>query len=183
MPFRFEPQAIPEVLLIEPRVFEDERGFFMETYKKSEFEAQGVFASFVQENHSRSRRGILRGLHFQTGDTAQAKLVRVVAGEVFDVAVDLRKSSPTYGRWVGVTLSAQNRRQLCIPPWCAHGFCVTSEVAELVYKVSAEYAPALELGLRWDDPDLAIDWPVADPVLSARDREWPGFAAFASPFA
>ncbi len=175
MPFRFEPLAIPEVLLIEPKVFGDARGFLMETYKQSDFAACGINAPLVQENHSKSERGILRGVHYQREPRAQSKLVRVVVGEIFDVAVDVRPDSPTRGKWVGVMLSAENRRMLFLPPWCAHGFCVTSETAEVVYKTSAEYEPALESGLMWDDPSIAIDWPVSSPLLSERDRMWPPF--------
>ena len=173
MPFTFHPLEVPEVVLIEPKVFGDERGFFMETYKESDFAAAGIAARFVQDNHSRSVRGVLRGLHYQKRPRAQGKLVRVVVGEVFDVAVDLRRGAPTFGRWVGVTLSAEDRRMLYIPPWCAHGFCVVSEVAEVVYKTTDEYAPAYEGGVLWSDPDLAIPWPVREPILAPRDRAWP----------
>lgn len=175
MPFTFERLAIPEVILIEPRVFGDPRGFFMETYKRSDFAAYGLDEPFVQENHSRSERGTLRGLHYQLPPHAQSKLVRVVIGEVFDVAVDVRPDSPTRGHWVGVRLSAENRRMLYVPPWCAHGFCVTSETAEVVYKTTTEYAPAHESGLVWNDPALAIDWPVGSPIISERDQKWPAF--------
>jgi dTDP-4-dehydrorhamnose 3,5-epimerase len=174
MPFRFSRLEIPEVVLIEPMVFLDERGFFMETYKYSEFAAQGIKEPFVQENHSRSSRRILRGLHYQTRAKAQGKLVRAVLGEVFDVAVDLRKGSPTYGKWVATVLSAENKRMLYIPPWCAHGFCVLSEEAEVVYKVTEEYAPKYEAGIVWNDSELTIPWPMNDPILSSRDRAWPG---------
>lgn len=173
MPFRFERLEIPEVLLIEPRVFPDERGFFMETYKYSDYAARGIKDAFVQENHSRSSRRILRGLHYQKSPKDQAKLVRVVAGEVFDVAVDIRKGSPTYGKWVGVVLSGENKRILYVPPWCAHGFCVLSDMAEMVYKVTEEYAPEYEMGIIWNDSSLRIEWPVKDPILSKRDQAWP----------
>jgi dTDP-4-dehydrorhamnose 3,5-epimerase len=172
MPFTVQSQAIPEVLVIEPRVIGDARGFFMETYKASDFAAFGLDVSFVQENHSKSARGILRGLHFQRGAFAQGKLVRAIAGEIFDVSVDARAGSPTFGKWVGVTLSAENRRMIYVPPWCAHGFCVLSESAEVVYKTTTEYSPANEDGLRWDDPALGIDWPVKAPALSDRDKAW-----------
>ncbi len=174
MPFRFIRLEIPEVVLIEPNVFSDERGFFMETYKYSEFAAQGIKEPFVQENHSRSSRRILRGLHYQARAKAQGKLVRAVLGEVFDVAVDLRKGSPTYGKCVAMVLSAENKRMLYIPPWCAHGFCVLSQEAEVVYKVTEEYAPKWEAGIVWNDSDLTIPWPMNDPILSSRDRAWPG---------
>ena len=175
MPFRFEKLEIPEVVLIEASVFPDERGFFMETYKYSDYAAFGIKDTFVQENHSCSTRGSLRGLHYQKPPKAQGKLVRVVVGEVFDVAVDIRKDSPTYGKWVGVTLSAEEKRILFIPPWCAHGFCVLSERAEMLYKVTEEYAPQYEAGIIWNDPDLAIQWPINNPILSPRDRAWPPF--------
>ncbi|MHB0856883.1 MAG: dTDP-4-dehydrorhamnose 3,5-epimerase [Anaerolineae bacterium] len=163
---------LPGVLIVEPRVFEDSRGFFYESYSLRDYAAQGIADAFVQDNHSRSIHGTLRGLHYQTSP-GQAKLVRVAVGEVFDVAVDIRHGSPTFGQWVGVMLSAENRRQLYIPTGFAHGFCVTSPVAEFLYKVTSYYAPAAERGLAWDDPDLAIDWPLGDPVLSERDRHHP----------
>ncbi len=177
MPFSIERLAIPEVIVIDPKAFPDARGFFMETYKHSDFAAFGVDAPFVQENHSKSQRGTLRGLHFQTGVHAQGKLVRAISGEIFDVAVDVRPDSPTRGRWVSALLSAENRRLIYVPPWCAHGFCVTSETAEVVYKTTAEYAPSFESGFMWNDPDLAIEWPITDPSVSARDAKWPRFAS------
>lgn len=163
---------LPGVLIVEPDVFEDARGFFFESYSRKKYAALGIIDDFVQDNHSLSARGTLRGLHYQTAP-GQAKLVRVTRGAVLDVAVDIRWGSPTFGRWVGVELSAENRRQLYIPVGFAHGFCVTSEVAEFLYKCSSYYAPTLERGIAWDDPDLAIVWPVADPVLSDRDRRHP----------
>jgi len=170
---QFEPQAIPDVVLMTPRVFGDERGFFMETFRHSAFvEHCGDFA-FVQDNHSLSRQGILRGLHYQYRHP-QGKLVRVTRGEVYDVAVDMRQASPTFGHWVGVYLSAANKQQLWVPPGFAHGFYVLSEEAEFVYKCSDYYAPGDEVSLRWDDPDLAIDWPLLDqqpPLLSSKDAE------------
>jgi dTDP-4-dehydrorhamnose 3,5-epimerase len=176
MPFTFSTTELPGVLLIESRVFGDHRGFFLESYKQSDFENAGLDARFVQENHSRSSRSILRGLHYQRAPFAQAKLVRAVAGEIFDVAVDIRRGAPTFGKWIGVTLSAANCRSLYIPPWCAHGFCVVSEHAEVIYKTTAEYRPDHEHGIRWDDPTLDIKWPLSDVTLSARDREWPSLA-------
>jgi dTDP-4-dehydrorhamnose 3,5-epimerase len=175
LPFTFHRLAIPEVVVIDPRVFGDERGFLMETYKQSEF-AAFVDGSFVQENQSRSQRGTLRGLHYQAGSHAQGKLVRVVTGEIFDDAVDIRPDSPTRGKWVSTILSDENRRMVYIPPWCAHGFCVLSETAEVLYKMTAEYAPAHESGFMWNDPALAIAWPVSSPLLSERDAQWPRFA-------
>ena len=176
MPFNFEPQSIPGVVLIQPKVIGDARGFFMETYKASAWESAGVTSGFMQGNHSRSRRGILRGLHFQLPPYGQAKLVRAVVGEIFDVAVDLRSDSPTFGKWVGVRLSDQNRAMLYIPEWCAHGFLVLSEIAEVVYKTSAEYAPEYERGVMWNDARVSIDWPITEPPsLSDRDLNWPAF--------
>lgn len=175
---QFTPTAIPDVILIEPRVFAEERGFFMETWQARRFAAAGLDLRFVQDNHSRSAQGVLRGLHYQVQQT-QGKLVRVVLGEVFDVAVDLRRGSPTLGRWVGVTLSAANKRQLWIPPGFAHGFYVTSEAAEFLYKCTDFYAPEHERSLRWDDPQLAIAWPLvggAAPTLSAKDAAGVPFA-------
>jgi dTDP-4-dehydrorhamnose 3,5-epimerase len=173
MPFEFKPTALPGVIIVEPKAFEDARGFFMETYKKSDFAAAGISLELVQENHSRSVRGSLRGLHGQRAPKAQAKLVRAVRGEVFDVAVDIRRESPTFKRWVSVVLSEDNRRSLFVPAGYAHGFCVVSAEAEVIYKTTAEYAPELEWGVRWDDEDLSIPWPVAEPLISSRDGRWP----------
>lgn len=161
---------LPGVLLLEPKVFGDARGFFFESYNRREFAALDLDAEFVQDNHSRSARNVLRGLHYQIVHP-QGKLVRVVAGEVFDVAVDLRRSSPTFGRWVGQTLSAENKRMMWIPPGFAHGFCVTSEFAEFLYKTTDYWYPEHERCLLWNDPNLAIDWPLAgEPILAAKDR-------------
>lgn len=173
MAFRFERLAIPEVVLVEPKVSSDERGFFMETYKLSEFAALGIRKPFVQDNHSRSARGVLRGLHYQNPPRAQAKLVRVVVGEIFDVAVDIRKGSPTYGRWVAQTLSAENKRMLYIPEGFAHGFCALSDVAEVVYKVTEEYSREHEAGILWNDPDIGIAWPTKRPTVSPKDAQFP----------
>ena len=174
MPFTFRRLDIPEVVLVEPQVFADARGFFLETYKQSDF-APFADAVFVQENHSKSQRRTLRGLHFQLGRHAQGKLVRAVAGEIFDVAVDVRPESPTRGKWVSAVLSAENQRMLYIPPWCAHGFCVLSETADVIYKMTTEYAPAHEAGVMWNDPALAITWPISSPLVSERDQKWPSF--------
>lgn len=166
--------AIADVFVLEPKVFGDARGFFYESFNQHAFEAAvGCHVSFVQDNHSKSARDVLRGLHFQRPPHAQGKLVRVVAGAVFDVAVDIRKDSPTYGQWVGEVLSAENNRQLWIPAGLAHGFLVLSESAEFLYKTTDYYAPAAECTLRWDDPQLNIDWPLQGrtPLLSAKDRE------------
>jgi dTDP-4-dehydrorhamnose 3,5-epimerase len=176
---KITPLAIPDVLLLEPRVFGDARGFFFESYNRETFRRlTGLDADFVQDNHSRSARGVLRGLHYQLPPKAQGKLVRAVAGEVFDVAVDLRRQSPTFGRWVGEALSAENRKQLWIPPGFAHGFLVLSEAAEFLYKTTAGYAPELECCILWNDPSLAISWPLdGAPTLSAKDETGMTFAA------
>lgn len=171
--FKFKRLEIPDVILIEPTVFEDRRGFFLESYNLKEFEAFGINVNFVQDNHSRSKKGVIRGLHFQKGKMAQAKLVRVVKGEIFDVAVDIRKGSSYYGKWVAVTLSENNKRMLFIPEGFAHGFCVLSEEADVLYKASNFYSPEHEGGIRWDDPDLAIPWPVDNPIVSLKDRNLP----------
>ncbi len=165
------PCAIADVLLIEPRVFGDERGFFFESFNQRAFNlATGLAPSFVQDNHSRSARGVLRGLHYQLHQP-QGKLVRVVAGEVFDVAVDIRRNSPTFGKWAGEILSADNKRQLWVPPGLAHGFLVLSETAEFLYKTTDYYAPEFERCIAWNDPDLGIVWPTLQggPQLSAKD--------------
>ena len=167
------PLAIPDVLLIEPKVFGDERGFFFESFNQQRFnEVTGLDLQFVQDNHSKSAKNVLRGLHYQLPPKAQGKLVRVVAGEVFDVTVDIRKDSPTFGQWVGEILSADNKHQLWIPPGLAHGFLVITESAEFLYKTTDYYAPELERCIRWDDPDLAIKWPLdGEPTLSGKDAQ------------
>jgi len=164
------PCDLEGLLLIEPRVFGDARGFFLETWNERRYSEAGITGPFVQDNLSFSRRGAVRGLHFQN-PSAQGKLVYVLQGEVFGVAVDLRRSSPTFGRWYGVTLSADNKRQLYIPPGFAHGFAVVSETALFAYKCTAFYAPEHETTLLWNDPDLAIPWPVEEPVLAEKDRQ------------
>ncbi|MBY5947391.1 dTDP-4-dehydrorhamnose 3,5-epimerase [Photobacterium rosenbergii] len=162
---------IPDVKIIEPAVFGDERGFFMETWQQEKFSQLVAERQFVQDNHSKSKKGILRGLHYQTENT-QGKLVRVVSGEVYDVAVDIRKDSPTFGQWVGVLLSAENKRQLWVPEGFAHGFYVTSESAEFVYKCTDYYNPKAEHSIAWNDPALGIEWPLdGEPSLSAKDAE------------
>lgn len=168
---QFTATNIPDVILIEPRVFSDQRGFFMETYEARKFEANGIPARFVQDNHSGSKQATLRGLHYQI-QQAQGKLLRVAAGEIFDVAVDLRRSSATFGRWTGVLLSTDNRRMLWVPPGFAHGFYVLSEWSELVYKTTDFYAPKWERTLLWNDPQVGVDWPLLpglQPVLSDKD--------------
>ncbi len=169
--------AIPEVLLFEPKVFGDERGFFMESFNRRTWQSlTGLDGTFVQDNHSRSSRGVLRGIHYQIRQP-QGKLVRVVAGEVFDVAVDLRRSSPTFGRWVGAHLSEANKRQFWVPPGFGHAFLVLSESADFLYKATDYYAPQHERAIIWNDPDLAIDWPGdTAPELSAKDGAAPRFA-------
>jgi dTDP-4-dehydrorhamnose 3,5-epimerase len=166
------PTELPEVLLIEPRVFEDPRGFFLETYSTRRYAQAGIAAPFVQDNWSRSGRGTLRGLHFQH-PAGQGKLVQVISGSVFDVAVDVRKGSPRFGRWVGVELRAEEKRQLWIPPGFAHGFCVTSDVADFMYKCTELYSPHDEYVVAWNDADLGIQWPAGEPILSARDKAAP----------
>jgi dTDP-4-dehydrorhamnose 3,5-epimerase len=171
----FIPTAIPDVMLIIPRTFGDERGFFLETYRQDVFEAACGSVNFVQDNHSGSRQGTLRGLHYQLHQ-AQGKLVRAVAGEIFDVAVDIRQGSPTFGQWVGARLSAENKHQLWVPAGFAHGFYVLSPWAEVFYKASAYYAPEWERGIRWDDPAIGITWPLAEggaPLLSEKDQHAP----------
>jgi dTDP-4-dehydrorhamnose 3,5-epimerase len=170
------PLTIPEVVMFEPKVFGDDRGFFFESFNQAEFEAAvGRKPSFVQDNHSRSVKGVLRGLHYQVRQP-QGKLVRVVAGAVFDVAVDLRRSSGTFGQWVGEVLSAENKRQLWIPEGFAHGFIVLSDIAECLYKASDYYAPQHERCIVWDDPTIGIKWPLdGTPILSGKDRQGAGF--------
>ncbi|MCZ2126856.1 MAG: dTDP-4-dehydrorhamnose 3,5-epimerase [Anaerolineales bacterium] len=168
----FTPTEIPDIILIKPKVFEDPRGYFMEVFREERFAALGIAQSFVQENQSLSQKGVLRGLHYQIRQ-AQGKLVRVVSGEIFDVAVDIRRSSPTFGQWVGATLSAENRHQLWIPAGFAHGFYVTSERAEVLYKVTDYYAPEWERSILWNDPQIGVDWRIpadASPVLSPKDE-------------
>jgi len=172
MPFSVEPTEIPDVLLVTPPVFADDRGCFLETWHGRRYAEAGIDALFVQDNLSRSRRGVLRGLHFQLR-RPQAKLLCALRGEIWDVAVDLRRGSPTFGRSISVILSEENRRQLYIPEGFAHGFCVLSETADVHYKCSAFYDPQDDCGVRWNDPRLGIDWPVKDPLLSPKDSALP----------
>ncbi len=162
------PTSIPDVLIIEPDLFGDERGFFMETWHAEKFSAHGITLPFVQDNHSRSQHGVLRGLHYQL-TRPQGKLVRVVSGVVYDVAVDIRRGSDTYGQWVGVELSQENNRQMYVPPGFAHGFCVLSEYADFLYKCTDFYAPDDEQGIVWNDPDIGIEWPDSEFVVSRKD--------------
>jgi dTDP-4-dehydrorhamnose 3,5-epimerase len=166
---RFVPTDLPEVIVVEPDVHRDSRGFFLETYHAGKYRDGGIALPFVQDNHSRSAHGTLRGLHLQCLRHPQGKLVRVLAGEVFDVAVDVRRGSPTFGRWVGATLSGENFRQLYVPPGFAHGFCVTGEMADVEYKCTDLYDRDDELTIAWNDPSIGIEWPVREPTLSPRD--------------
>jgi len=174
--FTFTKTSIDGVLVVNPRSFEDERGFFMETYAKTAFEAAGIPGEVVQLNHSMSVRGVLRGLHFQRDSYAQAKLVRCTRGEVLDVALDIRRGSPTFGKWISVVLSESARNMIYVPRGFAHGFLTTSDVAEVQYSVDNEYSPEHEGGVIWNDPDLGIPWPISSPILSKRDAGWPRLA-------
>ncbi len=182
MPFHFEPLEIPDVIRITPDRRGDPRGFFSETYRASAFEDAGIRDVFLQDSHARSTRGVLRGLHYQAPPQAQAKLVRVVHGEVFDVVVDFRAGSPTFGQWAGGALSEEDGVILYIPEGFAHGYVCLSERADLVYKVSNEFDAALDGGIAWDDPAIAIPWPVENPTLSERDLSLPGLESTTSPF-
>ncbi|MCX7760072.1 MAG: dTDP-4-dehydrorhamnose 3,5-epimerase [Hydrogenothermaceae bacterium] len=177
MPFDIEKLEIPDVLLIKPKVFRDERGFFLEAYKKSDFEKFGINLDFIQDNHSGSVKGVLRGLHYQKNPKAQGKLVRCIKGKIFDVAVDIRKNSKTFGKWVAVELSEENNYMLWIPPGFAHGFLTLSDFAEIIYKVSSsEYSPQHDAGIIYNDPDINIKWPfegISEIILSEKDRKLP----------
>ena len=177
MPFEFVKTDIPEIILIKPKVFGDKRGFFMETYKKSDFDKVGIDTDFVQDNHSKSVKGVLRGLHYQKEPFAQGKLVRCIKGRIFDVAVDIRKGSPTFGKWVGYELSEENKLMLWIPKGFAHGFLTLSDEAEVIYKVSGgEYSPKHDAGIIWNDPDIGIEWPIENIkgiLLSDKDKNLP----------
>jgi len=174
--FTFKKLQISDVILVEPKLFLDERGFFLENFKESEFFSNGINKKFVQDNISSSIHGVIRGLHYQKQQKAQAKLVTVIKGEIFDVAVDIRKNSPTYGRWVSEILSENNHRSLYIPEGFAHGFCVLSERADVLYKVTNEYSKEYEWGIIWNDPDLDIEWPVQRPIISDKDNRLPSLA-------
>jgi dTDP-4-dehydrorhamnose 3,5-epimerase len=180
---RFIETSIPGVMVIEPKVFGDERGFFLESYSRTVFAEHGIDTEFVQDNHSLSaRKGVVRGLHFQTPPATQAKLLRVTAGAVWDVVADLRKGSATYGTWEGFELTAANKRMIFVPRGLAHGFCTLEPGTEVMYKVDNPYSPEHDGGIRWNDPDLAVRWPVEEPVLSAKDRVLPVLADYDSPF-
>ena len=176
MSFIFSRLEILDVILIVPELKGDSRGFFLETYKHSDFRSGGIPEAFVQDNHSRSSRNVLRGLHYQNAPKAQGKLVRCLRGAIFDVCVDIRKNSPTFGRWVGKELSEENRLMLYLPPGFAHGFVVRSEIAEVMYKCTEEYAPELDRGILWNDPAIGIAWDCAEPVLSQKDLKHPRLA-------
>ena len=174
MPFVFKKLAIEDVILVEPKVFGDERGFFMESYKKTEFVMNGIDVEFKQDNHSSSTKGVLRGLHYQSNPKGQAKLIRCIEGEIFDVAVDIRKNSPTFGKWIGEKLSAENKKMIFIPEGFAHGFVVLSDKAEVLYKVTNEYSKEHDRGIAWNDPDININWGIDfEPILSEKDKQQP----------
>ncbi len=173
MPFEFKSAEIPGPVIIRPRIFEDDRGFFLEMYKHSEFMAAGISDHLVQDNFSRSIKGVLRGLHYQKSPNVQGKLVTCLKGRIFDVAVDIRAGSPHFGKWAGVELTEENRLMLYVPPGFAHGFQVMSESAEVMYKCTGEYSPSDDRGIIWNDPDIGIAWPLPDPILSGKDRKQP----------
>ena len=173
MPFSFKRLSIPDIILVEPQSFPDERGFFLESYKESEFVSNGIKTIFVQDNLSHSVKGVLRGLHYQKNPKAQAKLVIALRGEIFDVAVDIRKNSSTYGKWVGEILSESNHNSLYIPEGFAHGFCILSEEADVLYKVSQEYSPEDEKGIIWNDTEINITWPIDKPIIQEKDSKLP----------
>ena len=173
MPFIFQRLDIPEIILIEPRRFEDTRGVFMETYKYSDFLRNGIQEHFVQDNYSRSVRDVLRGLHYQRNPHAQGKLIQCIKGKIFDVAVDIRKGSPTFMQWISSELSEENNRMFYVPPGFAHGFIVVSDIADVIYKCTKEYSPEDDRGIIWNDPDIQIRWPIQEPVLSEKDSRHP----------
>ncbi|HSA07172.1 MAG TPA: dTDP-4-dehydrorhamnose 3,5-epimerase [Candidatus Gastranaerophilales bacterium] len=173
MPFNFIKTELTDVILVEPRVFKDERGFFLESYKQSEFKANGIDVEFLQDNHSVSSKNVLRGLHFQKAPKQQAKLVRCVRGKIFDVAVDIRPESKNFKKWIGFELSEENKKMLYIPAGFAHGFAVLSEEAEVLYKASNEYSPEHDAGIRWNDPEIGVDWKVKNPLISGKDEKLP----------
>jgi len=173
MPFEFNELSIPGPVLIQPRVFNDGRGFFLELYKHSDFAAAGIREHLVQDNFSKSVKGVLRGLHYQRLPKAQGKLVICIRGGIYDVAVDIRRGSPNYGKWVGAEITEENRRMLYVPPGFAHGFQVLSETSEVMYKCTDEYSPADDRGIIWNDPEINVNWPLAQPLLSGKDEKHP----------
>lgn len=173
MPFEFKKLAIPELILIQPKCFDDNRGFFIETYKKSDFMKFGIFDNFVQDNHSKSTKNVLRGLHYQNPPKAQSKLVRCIQGEILDIAVDIRINSPNYGKWLGEKLSGDNKKMLYIPVGFAHGFLVLSDTAEIVYKTGEEYSFADDAGIKWNDDQININWNCENPLISDKDNKLP----------
>jgi dTDP-4-dehydrorhamnose 3,5-epimerase len=173
MGFKFIKLGIPQILVIQPDKFEDKRGFFSELYKLSEFKKNGINLSFVQDNFSYSKKGVLRGLHYQTKPKEQGKLVKVIAGSVFDVVVDIRPDSPTFKKWASIELSKDNGKMLWVPPGFAHGFLALQDGTEVIYKVTTEYSPANEAGIKWNDPDIKVKWPIPNPVLSDKDSALP----------
>lgn len=173
MPFHFKRLSIPEIILVEPKVFHDERGCFIEVYKYSDFAQFGIAESFVQDNHTKSKKNVLRGLHYQKNPSAQGKLVRCLRGKIFDVGVDIREGSSAFGQWIGVELSEENNRMLYIPPAFAHGFVVLSDTADVIYKCTKEYSLENDRGIIWNDPDISIKWPVENLVISEKDRKLP----------
>jgi len=173
MPFSFKKLSIPEVILVEPKVFPDDRGFFLESFKESTFQENGITTKFVQDNYSHSIKGVLRGLHYQKNPKAQAKLVTAIRGEIFDVSVDIRKDSPTYGKWVGENLSEQNHKSLYVPEGFAHGFLCLSDETDVVYKVNEEYSAENDRGMLWNDPAVGVKWPVENPIISEKDKQQP----------
>ena len=175
MPFVFKKLKIPEVILVNAQSFKDNRGFFLENFKESVFTQNGIDVKFVQDNFSHSVKGVLRGLHYQKNPKAQAKLVSVINGEIFDVAVDIRQNSSTYGKWVSATLSGKNHNLLYIPEGFAHGFCVLSETADVLYKVNNEYSPEHDAGIIWNDSEINISWPIDNPIVSEKDSKLPSF--------
>ena len=173
MPFKFKKLSIPDVILVEAKSFSDKRGFFLESFSETSFTENGINKKFIQDNFSHSKKGVLRGLHFQKNPKAQAKLVTAFRGEIFDVAVDIRKDSPTFGKWVSEILSEENHKILFIPEGFAHGFCVLSDIADVFYKVNEEYSPENDVGIIWNDPEIGIKWPLENPLLSDKDLNLP----------
>lgn len=173
MPFEFEKLEIPDVVLVKPKVFGDDRGFFMETFKQSDFERHGITLDFVQDNHSKSNKGVVRGLHYQLNPKAQGKLVRVSRGKLVDVVVDIRKGSPYYGQWVSAELSEKNKHMLWVPHGFAHGVCILEDDTHLLYKATGEYSPEHDRGILWNDSEIGVNWPIDKPLLSEKDRAQP----------